>query len=80
MNDKQSVTVDEVVEAARRTFKVKDRESLVNKWAKRAGVSAPSVRSFIKADNVKPATVDRIVRPLGYQTEVVIKERDRKTA
>lgn len=50
----------------------------LTEWARRADVSLPTLREFLKGNPVKIRTVDDILRPLGLTAADVIRENGKK--
>lgn len=49
-------------------------------WARAAGVSIPTLRDFLKGVDIKLTTIAKIVAPLGYTVDLVIRKNGKGKA
>ena len=70
-----TIDIDRVRKAAAPIF-----NGDIEAWSKKARVSIPTLRNFLKGQNIKVATVEKIIRPVGIELSAVLQINGRSVA
>lgn len=70
MHNKCDLTI--LIKAAQQQF---GTTNMVRNWAKTSSVSLPTVRCFLRNEIRNMPTINKLIEPLGYEAQIVIRKK-----